>query len=352
MQWFVGYGGKLSNGFFTRKEFPSSHKKDINLFISKFNNRDVYRCMYYYAYEDKVKYLLGDFYLDFDANIETEEDFKILKDNFLEVYSSILGDFKIKEESLLIYFSGNKGFHLVIPFMNLGYIAQAKLNEEYKNLALHYKKISPFVDTKIYDDRRLFRIPNTINDKSGFYKVPLTIEQVNRFSLEEMCRYANSPKKNIIPVYINGNCGEYNYDKAKAIVKQINKETKQVIDSYKRNYTSTYTDSESLPPCIEEMLNTVHYEGNRNQILVMLASSLFQYGCESQDVLSYLLTWAETHFDPMPNITEMTRTIQSAQSELSMGRRYGCTSAISLGFCNGTCRYISRKHDDDLWANL
>ena len=74
----------------------------------------------------------------------------------------------------------------------MGLLPKQDLNQEFKNLAiwLQQQSTSPIIDTAIYDRKRLLRIPNTINSKTGLYKVPITIQNLYDFSLTDMINYA------------------------------------------------------------------------------------------------------------------------------------------------------------------
>ena len=81
-----------------------------------------------------------------------------------------------------LYFSGAKGFHVEIP------ISLFKLppsdnfcllcKELAKNISFNGKKY--LCDLKIYEINRLFRVNNTINKKSGLYKIKLSWNEFDK----------------------------------------------------------------------------------------------------------------------------------------------------------------------------
>ena len=135
-----------------------------------------------------------------------------------------------------IWFSGSKGFHVIT-----GLVAKHhRANEAMKYLAL---RISTQIDPAMYKSRSLFRLPNTLNGKSGLYKI-----QVNH----------NESLKSVLE---------------RAKTKQIGHSTDLVIDNKKflsdfdqglqlvlnRTEQSIVIEDqpwiESLPPCMTKLMN-------------------------------------------------------------------------------------------------
>lgn len=85
-------------------------------------------------------------------------------------------DFEYDVEYL--FFSGAKGFHVLIPAECFGMFKPHEgLYKIFKGIA---KDIAGEIADDIYDINRLFRLTNTINSKTGLYKIPLTIAQFNK----------------------------------------------------------------------------------------------------------------------------------------------------------------------------
>lgn len=80
-----------------------------------------------------------------------------------------------------IYWSGSKGIHICIPWASFEKEYQDYTPLVLKKLITQYiaplTKIST-LDTSVYNNRALFRVPNTRNAKTGFYKIPLTREEL------------------------------------------------------------------------------------------------------------------------------------------------------------------------------
>ena len=79
------------------------------------------------------------------------------------------------ETPMRFAFSGNRGYHTAIPAAAFGgWLPSEALAPNLKALALRLGEGLVDIDPKVYDRSRLWRLPNSINSKSGLYKIPLT----------------------------------------------------------------------------------------------------------------------------------------------------------------------------------
>lgn len=101
-------------------------------------------------------------------------------------------------ESILIFFSGSKGFHVGVPVAVFG--DEVKPGKEfpgrYKAAALEIaRRAGVEVDKSVYDRQRLFRCPNSKHGKSGLYKIPLSYWEVTTaLSVAEIRQRAQRPR--------------------------------------------------------------------------------------------------------------------------------------------------------------
>lgn len=333
MSWQVDFGA-MKDGYFKR-ELIKSHKQ-INKLVKYFNNQDVYMGCYYKL----GKLMYGDFYLDFDCDLEN--DFLTLKEEVTVIYNQIKSDFNLSDKHLQLYFSGAKGFHLLISSHNLGFTLCENLNEQYKKLALYYKKISGFVDTKIYDDRRVFRMPNSINSKTGLYKVPLTYDELILSNYKMICELAKVQRAVPNYQYISNIDSKNNQAIQEKIIRSIDKETQAQRKLQSKAFNKDLLSKNVIFPCVDRMLNTVHSEGERNKRLIIIASHLLQKEVPLEETISFLSSWNQEHLSPPLDEREVVTTITSAHHQLQHGRRFGCRSILEIGECDFECSYTKR----------
>ncbi|MDP2207306.1 MAG: DnaB-like helicase C-terminal domain-containing protein [Bacteroidota bacterium] len=244
---------------------------------------ECYKSMFYFddglkIYVDKTKSVSGysgqhcsDYlYFDFDGSDLHEVKAEVEKFiRFLEVeYMPI--------EYVSIFFSGNKGFHLSIPFKA---ISEPEFSIEFyktvKKMVLKLTAGFKFVDAGIYQINRLMRLENTINAKSGLYKIPITFEELVSLSVAEIQEVAKTPRE-----------FEQYEDEIKEIsgLRELYLECKRVETEPKQSNVNEFTN----------ILQGVA-EGNRNNAAVKLAGLFVAKGFDETLTLVMLKLWNQNN---------------------------------------------------------
>lgn len=304
----------------------------------KFNNIDVYSTVFTYDSEEQDKSdLYGPFYLDLDMEINTEIEYGRLKRDLLLIVQAMEDDYKIPRDRMLFYFTGKKGFHILVPQSVFGLSLIKDTNVYYKLIAqdLQRASIHKVIDTVIYDNKRLFRLPNTINSKSGLYKVPITLNDIKKFSFEEIKAYASAPKKLDIKIDTTE-------------IKEATVIFHALIKTYKVNYenkrkkrldTNVDIGTIKLAKCINKIILEGANDGARNNTAVVLASALMQRGVNQDQVSDMLFQWNEAMVSPPIENGELIKSLESARKMTEAGRHYGCSAIKNLGYCSNECKY-------------
>ena len=130
---------------------------------------------------------LGSLYFDLDSDQADEayrDTIKLVR--YLVQY--------IPREGIRVYFSGSKGFHVECEAVVLGITPSNTLPDLYRYIAgeLRSQLELTTIDFAVYDARRIWRLPNTINQKTNLYKIPLTGDLFDS-SLEAIKEAAKNP---------------------------------------------------------------------------------------------------------------------------------------------------------------
>lgn len=92
-----------------------------------------------------------------------------------------------RPETLEIYFSGNKGFNVILNLTK-------ELNRiQVESFAKRMAKDLKTFDHSMYDEPQLLRVPGTKHQKSGYYKIPLTFEELKILSRAKLYEKASKP---------------------------------------------------------------------------------------------------------------------------------------------------------------
>ena len=345
-KYYIELGG--SNGtFFKRKEYVQlcdvAYNKKVTNFFNRYDKDNYYGV---YAYEDikDIEHcrLYGDLYFDLDGNIHTEKGFNTLRMDAIKliIFFKSIG---LTENEIDVYFSGAKGFHVLIPATALGIAPSSDLNKIYKAWALYLFDVFQIksLDTAIYDRKRLFRIPGSINSKTGLKKEKIKI------ALLYSCKNYNDFSKNI-ELYKDDSIKER---------RKLNKKAAYFFYTKSHNFYRKHTDKpvkaviipekkEELLPCVKKALETGAISGNRNNTLVMISSSVMQSGYRLEETLDMMHNqWNENNEEPLA-FNEIELTVRSAYSMLLSGKKYGCNALKEAGFCIGNkCRIQQQRKE-------
>ncbi len=168
-----------------KKEYAFGNVKNRNHYItldektSARRDREFEKAGYVDCYEGMFGYSNGQyngnlvFDLDLPGFLESAEKFYELKCELWDLYCILTDCLLIPARAITCEFSGAKGFHVVIA----GSIFLFEKNQPqlYKKIALAIKTKCPHLDCGIYDERRLMRVKNSINSKTGLYDIEIPI---------------------------------------------------------------------------------------------------------------------------------------------------------------------------------
>ena len=323
--------GGTKNGFFTRNHFVdiSQIKNNLKLF-----DGDIYSTVYRYDSKDQnTANFIAPLYSDLDID-DIEHNFNKIKQDLALVLRRLKTVFHLSDKDIELYFSGSKGFHILVSHVIFGFEPSRDINKQYKKVAVDLKTytVNKTVDTKIYDNKRLFRVPNTINHKTGLYKVPVTYEKIKEMkTYAELKEYASSPKSSRPYIY------KYNVKAREAfdeLIEKIDAEEKAKINT---KLAKEFIQKRELLPCVQYILKNGCSKGQRNNTTVALANSLFQVGKDFDEVLEIITYWNATKNEDPLDQAEIRTTVMSAYNNAKQNRFYGCTIFRDLDVCVKGC---------------
>lgn len=253
-----------------------------------------------------------------------------------------LDQWKLDPESIQTYFSGSKGFHVMLDTRIFGKITPSKsLPLLFASMRLHFAQELPdrlreTVDLGIKDRVRLLRLPNTVHEKSGLYKVPLSQDEVRTLGPDDIRELATK----IRPLPVTDETGFI----SRAAVKE-NREASRFLRRIRRqvsrvtkkpfHYRFRHPDDPAhinLPCAGAQKIWENHVEpGQRNNCAIRLASELRLLGLAEDEARERLFEWNEKKSIGLPS-HELQNVIRSAYQH-EFPYRYGCRDEILRHFC-------------------
>lgn len=323
---FVEVGGQCGSYFRRNIIFPvSQFNASILQILGKTGGRDAYYCTYLFDRRDRGEgtKFLSPLYFDIDGDITTDEGFEKLRIAVLSLATRLCMELRMETKELKFYFSGSKGFHVFVGSKVLGIKPYEKLNLVYKAFVQSFAKLvehGELIDTKIYDNKRLIRIPNSINGKTGLYKIPIRYEELRTITRQQLLERARSRQDDYPSSTV------FNQAAAARFREYIMKHQPVQASRIRRKIPEVRQD---LPICMRYMLSTQVDKGGRNDYAAMLASVLIQNGY-GDTTLEILEAWNSNNAEPLPE-EELRQAYKSMLKLAGSGRGYGCSSIREKG---------------------
>ena len=331
----VGYGFNSNGerGFSRGSYIPY---RTVNIFSRNHNNYSVFSSAYRYSSEQVDKSdLYGDLYLDFDD----VNNFENVRKDALTALSYLKIVYHIDENQVQLYFSGNKGIHIIVPAKIFGFDPMPLLNGIFKTIALSIKSFTPnkTVDTQIYDNKRMFRIPNTIHEKSNLYKIPITCNELRNLSETDIRTLAQQPRNIDIKSII-----ETNHIAAQQFQRAI--EEFYILDKESKKDRRFKTKYNFTPPCIQYLLTNGAPEGQRNISIACLTGFYKNSGKSLNETIELISEWNQNNIKPTGE-QEMKKTIKSI---FNGSKTFGCSTLKLISVCNESqCKLSKKKEGKD-----
>jgi replicative DNA helicase len=326
---YVETGVSLPNDKFRRNNIiDATNPGDLRDFRKKHNNTGIYITAYRYSTpkleEIRDTELYADLYFDFDD----ENNFEGVREDALDALSYLKANFDIDYDVPNIFFSGFKGIHITIPAAYLGVTPSKNLHDIYKEIAKDVRDVTKnkTLDLRMYDKVRMFRLVNSVHQKTRLFKIRLTYDDLNGgLSYDEIKLIAQEPRTDIKksePTTKN--------ERAETVIREYAERIERAAAAIReRNYD--VTPIEVCPPCIEHILEHGVLKGNRNNTVVALADHYRQRGLSFHETLGNMLQWnAKVLQEPLSE-NEIEVTVTSVYNGVY---RYGCRSLQDLSICD------------------
>ena len=272
-----------------------------------------------------IKNYHGKFYLDriiFDIDKGSNSDDKCLEDarEFLQKIISSLENANNTidvREYIQCWFSG-RGYHFCIPDV-FGFVPSNKLPELVKaNLSKYFSEAD-----NIYDGARLIRVGQTVNEKSGLYKVPIGIDELLFENSESILEVAKNQRLDYKPKPLI---------ESEVFLDMVKVEKKDKEDS---KSTTHELNPSAVATCVQKMYEEGDTKGSRHIKILRMASYYMRHGFPIEASKTVLVKWGATLND-----YEVNRLVDDTYRQRY---RYGCFDNIMDKYCDSKCIYYPMK---------
>lgn len=287
------------------------------------------------GYEGKV--WATHFPLDID-----HEDLSVSLQAARQFAKLFLASWKVDAKGLQVYFSGQKGFHLMLDTRLFGHVVPSKsLPLAFASLRRHLAQELPgalreTVDLSIKDRVRLLRLPNTAHEKTGLYKILLSAEELAALSAGEIRKRARQSRP-LATTDETGFLSDFDVKENAAAAGFFARIQRQVRRLTRKPFEYKFRRPADLSrmtfPCAgAQRIWESHVDvGFRNNCAIRLASELRLLGLLEEETRQKLAEWNEKNDVGLPD-HELQAVLRSAYQH-PFPYRYGCRDEILRHFC-------------------
>lgn len=265
----------------------------------------------------------------------------------------------VGKEHLRVWFSGSKGFHITISPELFGIKPHEELTYIIKNACIYtatHLNLKSF-DTRVYSIRRLWRLPDTIHQKTGLYCVELSHQELQNLSLFDIKKLAVRWRDSLFDdeeyEHIDKNpiCESW----FSVFIQQY--QTQKDLQNLRPKTTITAFKGED-PVCIKDLLaNSLRKSGTRNQGEMALVSYYKDTGVEEKVAQEVVTAWVKQIPKGMTSMTDkrsleadvkgVVRTVYD--EERGDNYHFACHFIRALG--TGTNKPIACTYDKCKFVN-
>jgi hypothetical protein len=268
-----------------------------------------------------------------------------------------LDKWQIDPNALQIYFSGAKGFHLLLDTRLFGRVAAAKnLPIIFDSMRRHLAQDLPetlraTVDLTIKDRVRLLRLPNTIHEKSKLYKVifsPTELANLGPRQIRDIARLAR-PLELTDATGLRSGVNVKASPAAAQLFERVRRQSARLTRKpfvYRFHRPADLSRIDFRCAGVQKIWESHIESGYRNNCAIRLASEFRLLGLTRDESEAKLVEWNErNHIGLSP--AELQGVVHSAYQH-RFPYRYSCQDAIFRHFCPLTdlpsCRRFVRDH--------
>jgi hypothetical protein len=255
-------------------------------------------------------------------------------------YRLLVERWQVPAAAVHTYFSGAKGFHLLIDTRACGRVTPARdLHRVFSRLRLEILRALPdtarsLFDLAIGDKVRLLRLPNTRHAASGLYKVALDAEELLGCPVAQIRALARHPRP--LPRVAAAGLRPLEPVMAAPALVDLFQRARRVLRRERgphpyRLGAAPRTPEEALCAARLDMWRTRIPPGSRNSVAIRLASAFRLAGYTRDETLHLLQAWNTRQGIDLPE--HEIRSVASSAYARPYPYTYGCHDELIRGFC-------------------
>ena len=226
-------------------------------------------------------------FFDLDSNDGPEKAIGDLR----KLYSYLHEFLEIPDAYIHVYFSGKKGFHLIVEPEIFGINPDKDVHLKVKRAAMDVAellKLETF-DSSVYSKRRVLRVAGSIHEGTKLYKIELLFAEVLN-GIEWIKKQADKPRKPPWPE--DDDLPEI--ENAAAFWNEVTSNVEEAKELSNLNPSHLITAFGDLPVCMKHLLALTELptSNSGNRTILSMASYLKDAGKTLQEAVDVIVPWA------------------------------------------------------------
>lgn len=281
-----------------------------------------------------------DFIAPLYFDLDYEADPAVSQADAVKLIEFFTNELDIQKSDIWTYFSGSKGFHILINSQALGLEPRNDLHKIFKHIAgylVHRLKLTT-LDLVVYTSKRMLRLPNSEHQKTRLFKIELSVEELKTKTLEEIKEMARRPRREVPFTIDQRRENLVVRPKAEHLYKDKTEEYLQAAATSSERYKKEeYNFKKGEPPaCVQDIIEKGwKKDGDRNQATVQLACYYKDAGHAKEDTIKDLEEWVLNHTSAGSEYQRQqrvanTRSVVDAVYSQENEYKFGCAFIRSL----------------------
>jgi KaiC/GvpD/RAD55 family RecA-like ATPase len=177
------------------------------------------------------------------------------------------------------------------------------------------------IDLSVYSRNAIIRLPHTLNTKDNRYKIPLSTEEVHKLDAKSIIELATERRL------------DFPYKELWA----DNELSEHIVTEVPNvRALQSVVEPRNIVTCVQDLYKAGPNSGNRNNVILRIASHYRRNGINSDACKAALLHWNQGQL-------EENVVLEKVEAVYNSGYQYGCNDPILASVCNPRCIYFKNK---------
>ena len=259
------------------------------------------------------------------ADLDHQTNLALVQADTRTLVSSIIHHLNVVPD---IYFSGNKGFHVIVPHE----IYHPRCHEIVRTLIANLTGSLGTLDQSVYRTRSLLRTEGSPASKPGYFKTKISRQELFALTPDEIQAIAKDPAKRTVR----------EFDQTKLLIDTLADLVQSAIEALpeRKPFNASHAQWSPMTPCLQTLYTVGTSPGNRNKAIFMLAKHFKINAVPELEAEAAMMAqphfrdWEETG---VTKVLSVIRSVYRNRTAPKLGCKTGSEGELLRAHCNPFC---------------